>query len=199
MYPLLETIKVIHGRYIHLEYHNRRLNTALKALYGTTQSVDLRPLLPTHPPAKGRFKCRMVYTNRVQSVEFIPYQIRPITQLQLVVCDSIDYQFKYADRRALETLTRLKGTCDDILIVKNGLVTDTSYCNVVFGRDGNYYTPEKPLLAGTCRQRLIDQGVIETAHIRPNDIRSYQEIYLINAMMELGELPPLPLHRIKSI
>ena len=66
--------------------------------------------------------------------------------------DDICYPYKYTDRDNINRLIELRGDCDDILIIKNGMVTDSSYANVVF-RDlnGNWVTPSTFLLPGTIR------------------------------------------------
>ena len=54
------------------------------------------------------------------------YCMRAISSLRLVTCDDIDYAYKSADRSRLG----LRGNADEIIIVRNGLLTDTSYSNI---------------------------------------------------------------------
>ena len=66
-----------------------------------------------------------------------------------------------------------KGDCDDILIIRNGLITDMSYANVAFFDGTQWLTPRIPLLAGTCRERLLETGPIreaDIADIRPGPV-----------------------------
>jgi 4-amino-4-deoxychorismate lyase len=72
-------------------------------------------------------------------------------------------------------------------MVKNGLVSDTSYCNILFYDGAEWLTPEVPLLAGTQRQHLLDLGKIKTEKITPNDLHNYHKFMLINAMLEFDE------------
>ena len=65
-----------------------------------------------------------------------------------------DYSFKFSNRKAIDDLLKFRNGCDDILIVRNGLITDTSYSNVVFRKDNMYFTPNFPLLNGTKRQNF---------------------------------------------
>ena len=62
---------------------------------------------------------------------------------------ALDYAFKYEDRSALMRLTRQKGICDDILITKDGFITDTSYSNVVLENSEGLFVPHTYLLNGT--------------------------------------------------
>ena len=74
------------------------------------------------------------------------------------------------------------------MIVKNSLVTDTSYSNVVFkDLDGSLYTPNSTLLAGTKRRKLLNERIIQEKTIHVNDIKSYVGVYLINAMIDIED------------
>jgi 4-amino-4-deoxychorismate lyase len=45
--------------------------------------------------------------------------------------------------------------CDDIIIVRNGFVTDASYANLIFRKGDEWFTPATFLLAGTMRAFLL--------------------------------------------
>ena len=109
---------------------------------------DLQRLQVPAEFAEGVVKCSIRYSDKVESVNYLPYSPRPIRRLKLVECDDINYSRKYADRRALEALREKRGECDDVLIVKNGFVTDTSYSNIVFFDGSDYFTPDTFLLNG---------------------------------------------------
>ena len=81
-----------------------------------------------------------------------------------------------------------KGDCDDILILKNGLISDTSFCNVIFENREGFFTPKRPLLKGVKRELLIKDKVIEELDITMDNIQSYDNIILINAMIEFNEI-----------
>ena len=85
-------------------------------------------------------------------------------------------------------LLKKKGDCSDILIVKNGFITDTSFSNIIFLKCGRWYTPNTPLLKGTKRAKLLDLGLINERSIRPEEMGNYEKVGLINAMLELGEV-----------
>ena len=145
---------------------------------------------------KGLVKCRIIYSKQIEKIEFIPYQLPIIRSLKIIVDDQIEYNHKYLDRNQLDHLYRQRGDCDDILIVKNGLITDTLFANTVFYDGEDWLTPAKPLLKGTQRARLLEKGIIETADIRAEALKSFEKVRLINAMirfedefeMEVGSL-----------
>ena len=182
---LIETIKVTNGQYQNLFYHEQRMNKALRTLCGVTEYVDLEKFLSKHqPPRDGICKCRIVYDEDAMEVEFTPYQMKVIETLKVVEHDRINYEFKYADRKDIDRLFELRKGCDDILIVKRGMVTDSSYCNIIFRKGDHWVTPWSPLLKGTQRQKLIDSAVVEEDEIRLRDISSFDTWKLVNAMIE---------------
>ena len=53
----------------------------------------------------------------------------------------------------------MRGACDEILIIKDGHITDTSISNIVFRLpDGWWLTPFTPLLKGIMRTYLLESG-----------------------------------------
>ena len=99
----------------------------------------------------------------------------------------LDYSFKYADRTEWNALLEQKTGCDDILIVKNGYITDTSFSNVVFENETGLFTPSTYLLAGTKRQSLLQKGIIKEAEISIENIGLYSKLYLINTMIDIED------------
>lgn len=179
----IETIRYDSGQYFNLDYHMRRVAESAPLL-------DLSELLSVQktPSDNKKYKCRIVYTPRlVQSIEFVPYSPRRIEKLKLIYCDTIDYSRKYADRELLEQLYSCREDCDDILVIRNGYVTDTSFSNILFCRDGNWFTPSTFLLNGTMRQSLLSEGTVRECSIRMEDIPTYTHFALINAMLPFSD------------
>ena len=182
---LLESIKLLDGEYHNLFYHEQRMSRSLKILCGTQGYVDLEEFLQNvDKPKQGLFKCRIVYDDTSREIEFIPYQYKSIASLRVIEHDRISYEFKYADRKTLNRLFELRKNCDDILIVKRGLVTDSSSSNVVFKKDKYWYTPWSALLKGTMRAKLLERNLIIEEEIRVKDIKTFQSFKPINAMWE---------------
>jgi len=182
---LLESIKLIDGEFRNLFYHERRMNRALKFLCGVQEYFNLEEFLQNLDwPEKGLFKCRMVYDDNSRDVEFIPYEYKTINSLRVVEHDRVSYEFKYVERRVINRLYDLRKNCDDVLIVKRGLVTDTSYANILFRRGKYWYTPWSALLKGTMRANLLERDLIQEEEIRPEDIKTFETFKIINAMWE---------------
>jgi 4-amino-4-deoxychorismate lyase len=82
-------------------------------------------------------------------------------------------------------------SADEILIIKNGFVTDTSFSNIVFFDGIKWITPSTYLLNGTQRQQLLQQGAIIEEEIRPSDLKHFRFAKLINAMLDLETSPSI--------
>lgn len=192
MPQLLETILSQDGMLKGLAFHQQRVSRSAQA-HGVSNFPDLQTLQVPEFARKGRFKCRVLYRHTIENVEFIPYNIREIHRLKLVQADHINYGCKYADRKLINEAFQQRGAADDILMVKNGLLTDTSYANIALWDGAHWWTPEQPLLAGTRRAQLLAGKRICPAIIKADDLDQFTRIALFNAMMDLEEGPVLPL------
>lgn len=135
------------------------------------------------------YKARVVYGEQgIEAVEYAPYSMRNINSLQVVEDDMIVYDYKSTDRSHINALVAQKGECDEIIIVKHGLLTDTSFTNLAIFDGKQWITPRHPLLPGTKRAALLDKGIIREADITLEDLRNANKISLFNAMVEFGEM-----------
>ncbi len=188
MFRLLETVKVKNSLLQNVGYHNERLNRSKRELYGSTGDINLERAvrIPENLTADV-YKCRIVYSTDIYSVSFERYTPRKINSLKLVECNDIDYRYKYAERTKHDELLKSKGDCDEILIVKNGLITDTSFSNIIFFDGYKWITPSYPLLKGTKRQQLLDDDKIIEVSVTPADLSKFQYAKLINAMVDIED------------
>ncbi|MCB0551188.1 MAG: aminotransferase class IV [Phaeodactylibacter sp.] len=186
---LLETIRCERGELQNLEWHQERAGRSCRALFGTAGSVDLQQIVVPREADQGLFKCRVLYDTRIRKAEFTPYAIRPVRKLMLIRADKLEYTYKLANRTEIQNFFARRGTADDILLVKNGCITDTSYANIALFDGSSWYTPSNPLLEGTRRASLLAAGILSPAKIPPHTLGDFQEIRLINAMMGLEEGP----------
>lgn len=185
---LLETIKVQNQELQHIHWHNQRLNRTRRLLFGTMDEWDLSQIINIPKDlANDIYKCRVTYGLNIDKIEFESYSPKPIQTLKMVHHEAIDYSFKYANRKELHALYTQKENCDDILIIKNGLITDTSYCNIAFFDGKTWFTPEKPLLEGTHRAFLLSKDMLQPAKISVQDLKSFQYFKVFNAMMNWNE------------
>jgi 4-amino-4-deoxychorismate lyase len=202
MCQLLETIKVFRNVLQNIEYHAARVNRSRNLLLGASDTWDLSKMItiPELDPDQI-YRCRFLYGKEPGKTQFIPYVRREIRKLYLADCGSLDYSFKYANRLELENLKHPIPDPDfaDILIVKDGRITDTSFANVVFTDGEKCYTPASPLLRGTKRQFYLDHEIIHEREIGISDLHKYQNVRLINALIDLEDSGDIPVKHIAQL
>lgn len=190
MCQLVESLKLKDGVIQNLEYHQSRMNRSMEELFPDAARIDLKTVISI--PANctsGVYKVRVLYGNAVGKIEIEPYTYRTIQSLKVVHQEDVDYHLKYTDRQILQELFARRGDCDDIIIIKNDLVTDSFAANLLFYDGKKWFTPTAPLLKGTKRQLLLNLGIIFEKEIREEDIRSYLKVGLINAIIDFEEMP----------
>ncbi|MBS1488960.1 MAG: aminotransferase class IV [Bacteroidetes bacterium] len=197
MCRFIESIRLSEGTIQNLEYHQQRVNYAVSNYFPEHQPVELKKLLNECPlPTLGLHKIRLTYGRDVHEVKISLYVAKPIQRLKIVYDDIIDYAHKFEDRSQLSQLLLQKGEADEIIIVKNGLVTDASFANLLFKRKDQWVTPHSYLLNGTQRQFLLNQKIIEEETIRIKDFHRYEKVKLINALLERSG-PEIDINRIE--
>jgi len=177
----LETIKALDGEVYNISYHQKRYESVLRSL-GSSNYKDLIEYI--HPPSTGLYRCRLVYTIDTIEVSYHPYTKKEVHSLKILHDDNIVYSKKSTNRKDIDTLYEKKENCDDILIVKNALVSDTSIANIALYKEGIWYTPALVLLEGTTRQRYIDKGVLIPKDIDVDTLKEYTKVALLNAMID---------------
>lgn len=188
-FPLFETLAILNGKWQNLALHQKRYESALKTYYSHSQSIQVYQFTDITVPQiaqQGLIRCRINYNAQQLQAEFFPYTRRKITTFQPIICDDIDYSLKYSDRSLLNQLLQQRGECDEIMIIKQGKVTDCSIGNLAFRQGESWYTPNTPLLNGTQRQLLLAQGIVIEKTICVEDIHLFDEIRIINALNPLN-------------
>lgn len=199
----VETIRITAGRLPTAEVlrlHSGRLNRTRRELFGVTDTVDLAAVLAAdrgmvEDLRQGVVKCRVVYdSGGIVGIEYLPYQVPVVGSLLAVEDDQLEYGYKFCDRIRLNGLhdRALAAGCSDALVVRRGLVTDSTFCNVAFRSVARqvWHTPTVPLLRGTMREYLLQKGSVVPFDITLSDLKDgrYGEVALFNAMNDLGTL-----------
>ncbi len=178
---LLETIRIENGEILNLPYHQKRCDHSRRELFGLEKRLDLSAHI-TAVPSRGLYRCRIIYGREIRSVEYLPYTPKPIRTIRIVPAQ-LEYPYKYLDRGRFNTLLKENSDVDEILIEKEGLLTDTTISNIAFYDGRTWFTPRKSLLEGTMRARLIEEGLLRTRDIAKEDLHHYTQVALINAMI----------------
>lgn len=178
---LVETLRIDRGKIQNIDFHNDRMNRARRDLYFLSDSIDLREIIVLVP--KGTHRCRVIYNDHVLRIHYLP-PVEKIRKSFRFVNADIEYRYKYLDREHIEKLLTAKGVSDDILIVRNGLLTDASSSNIAFFHNNQWITPAIPLLEGTTRQRYLEAGKLRAADITPGKAAKCEKMALMNAIID---------------
>lgn len=189
MCRFIESIKLAEGRFYRLELHQIRVDKVFADFYPAVKPINLAELLMKSDfPETGIHKCRIVFDSEVQFLEYIPYVRREIKSLKLVETDMETLPYKIEDRTKLNIAFAKREACDDVLMVRNDLLTDTSYSNIALFDGENWITPKVPLLFGVNRAQLVAENKLIQKDIKVSELFNFQLIRLFNAMIEFGEL-----------
>ncbi len=181
MFPLVESIKVENGQFFLLDYHQDRMERTFQALYQRACPWAIKTMLPA-APAAGLFKVRLLYSATDYFIEVQPYQRQKQQSLKLVEIGEYRYPHKWTDRAFINNAFAQREDCDDVLMLRNGRLTDTSYANIVLDTGTAWVTPAVPLFEGVQRAFLLDAKTIQTATIYAEDLTRYKGFQAINAM-----------------
>lgn len=177
---LLETIKIEDGEIYNLSYHQQRCTKSRQILFNSLDVLDLSSFIDA--PKTGLYRCRILYGEILHSIEYIPYTPKEIQSVKIVSSD-IEYSLKYANRDALNALLESNKDVDEVIIEKEGFLTDTTISNIAFFDGEQWVTPVKPLLEGTMRAKLINEGFLQPREIKKEDLQNYSKVALMNAMI----------------
>ena len=199
MSQFIESIKVEDQKIFLLDLHQKRVNETFSH-FGKEGSLDLGKIFQDmEHDEDGLYKLKITYDlDRNFSKMMIPYAISEISEVQLVENNSYDYSFKFADRKELEHM-KLKSKADEIIIVKNNHLTDTSYSNVLFKKRKEWFTPKTYLLNGVQRQNLLKNKKIKEAEITLQNLKEYSHFQIINAMNDFDDMFVYPISKIRNL
>lgn len=199
MSQFIESIKVEDQEIFLLELHQKRVNQTFSH-FGKEGSIDLAKIYKNlEHDEDGLFKLRISYDldKRVRT-QMIPYAIPEIQDFQLVENNSFDYSFKFEDRKELDKM-KMKSKAEEIIIVKNNHITDTSFSNLLFLKGKDWFTPNSYLLNGVQRQHLLKNKKIKEAEITLQNIKQFSHFQLINALNDFDDMFIYPIDRIMNL
>ncbi len=116
----------------------------------------------------------------IEEITYVPYQRRKVPLLRLVRPDTIDYTYKSTNREELNSLYAQRETADDILVVRNGYLTDTSISNIAL-YDGNtwFILRRARYSKGTKRAELLDKHLIQERRLLHTQLGKLFPYYVI--------------------
>ncbi len=176
-----ETIKCEDFEVFNLEYHQKRV---IKTI---AKDLNLQEYIS--PISSELLRCKLIYNkDEILSVEYFPYIKRDIKSFKILFDDKIEYSKKYLNREDLDRLFLQKDACDEVIIVKQGVVTDTSIANIAIFYDDVWITSKDCLLQGTTRARLIKDGFLKEQNISLEMLKNAEKLALMNVMIGFDEI-----------
>lgn len=179
---LFETIKIVDFKPANLDFHiARAMNCVEQKL-----KFDFKSILKS--PLNGVVRAKVIFDikGNLHNVEYFAYQMRDFYEFRLTQID-FDYSKKYLDRSNIEKIMLKNG---EIIMLKNGLVTDTSIANIAIFDEllDSWITPKTPLLQGTTRARLLQDGFLKEANITKYMLLQAKRFAIMNAMIDFYEI-----------
>lgn len=194
---LLETIRFSNGIPENLNYHEARITMSQIALDGSRRLDSLTSIFEdTPPPPEGLIKGRLTYNRDLYKIEFSEYVKANILHLRIFEANKLYYPFKFANRDMFQRIHDDMPPDAEALIVISHRITDTTYTNVALKRQEKWYTPINPLLKGTRRAQLLEDGIIQLEDIFLDKLPDFEAIKLFNAMIPWDEAIEIPISQI---
>ncbi|GGA89431.1 aminodeoxychorismate synthase component I [Ornithinibacillus halotolerans] len=197
-FQLLETIGLVDGQYIVLDYHlNRLKNSAAYFHFAFHEDIvlELTKLANQHPT--GRWKVRILLNDKGETSIEITRET-PVLHKQLVSLakqpinkEDIFLYHKTTNRTVYENAkSDFPEVFDVLLWNEQKEVTEFTRGNIIIEKDGSLYTPPIScgLLPGTFRESLIDEGKVSERIIHVNDLFELDKIWFINSVKEWIEV-----------
>lgn len=199
MSRFIESIKVEDREIFLADLHQKRVNHTFTN-FGKDTVLDILSLYETLEHGEnGLFKFRIVYDlDGPISAKLIPYAVSEIKTMRLVVNNSINYAYKFEDRREFDKM-KAKAKTDEIVIVKNNHITDSSIGNLLFRKGKNWFTPNTCLLNGVQRQHLLKTKKISETEITVENLREFSHFQIINALNEFDDEVIYPVEEIRGL
>ncbi|MDO5656020.1 MAG: aminotransferase class IV [Flavobacteriaceae bacterium] len=185
MCRFIESIQVVNAIPKHLFWHQMRINKTFDKFFPEKQKPDLELLITQFQLTDGgQQKLRIVYDDSNLDWEILAYYPKKIETIEWVECN-FEYAHKFENRTDITNV--LNSTqADEVIFTKNGKILDSSYSNLAFLYDNQWFTPNTYLLNGTTRQRLLSTGQIKETEISLEDLTQFSKISFINALNDLG-------------
>ena len=199
MSRFIESIKVEDREIFLIEYHQKRVNDTFAHFEKECKINLLQIFKDLELDEDGLFKFKITYDLEGNYKEqLIPYAIPEIEDFELVSVEDLDYRFKYEDRKKLNQIKE-KSSCEEVIIVVDNWITDTSFSNLIFLKDKKWYTPTTYLLNGVQRQNLLKTNQIEEIQITLDNIKEFTHFQIVNAMNDFDDMFVYPISKIRNL
>ncbi|MCT7616756.1 aminotransferase class IV family protein [Aliarcobacter butzleri] len=176
-----ETIKCEDFEVFNLDYHQKRVANTIGL------NINLQEYI--NPISEELLRCKLIYDeNGVVDVLYFPYKKREIKSFKIIFDNEIEYSKKYLNRAKLDELYEKRDDCDEVIIIKNEIVTDTTIANIAIFYENSWITSKNCLLGGTTRARLLEEKKLFEKDITLDMLKNASKVALMNAMIGFDEI-----------
>lgn len=222
---LIETIKIIGGKAVLLEFHIERLKTSLNKLGISISENEVRNKLEAHiyseqfksPIPNFRFRLEVTQLVNKNTMHWESSSMPLLPDIQLPLRITIYHQqvkeinsvcnLKNTDRTIYHQAQQFatENNYDTAIVLnENNTIADAPIFNLFMVKENTIFTP--PLadapVAGVFRQFLLQQNLpIQEQSITPEILIEAEEIFLTNAIrgiIEVGEIESKKLQNIQT-
>ncbi len=180
-----ESIKILDGKIYNLKYHNQRVKKTLHDIYHVDKDIELDDFIKA--PKKGLYKCKVVYSKTLQNISYSTYHPKEFKSFKLIN-SNIEYNYKSVNRDQIDNLFAKRENCDDIIIIQDNLIKDTSIANIALFDGLKWFTPKTPLLKGTQRAKLLEEKIVFEKDLKLKDLEKSTKFAIINAMIGFKQI-----------
>ena len=199
MSQFIESIKVEDQQIFLLDLHQKRIEDTFSH-YEKDCKINIKEIFNSlDHTGDGLYKFRIEYDleNSVRT-QMIPYAISELDDFELIINNDINYNFKSSDRDHLQKIKN-QSQAQEVIIIQNNEVTDTSFSNLIFLKDKTWYTPKTYLLNGVMRQSLLNSENIKEYEITQDNIKEFSHFKVINALNDFENSYTYPIERITNL
>lgn len=202
-FEIFETILVENKSPFLLDYHLKRLKNAADffLFYYKNKLVEKRILHFIKSCKEQTYKLK-VLMNKWGGITLIPSDINPLSEdIKVILSPSrikatnrFQY-FKTTERKLYDSELKKysqEGYSEVIYLNEKDEIAEGSFTNIVIRKGENLFTPplEAGILNGVYRQYMLDKKLITPKTLFFSDIKSADEIYLINSVRKIITLSP---------
>lgn len=209
-----ETIAVKNGKGVLLSYHMERLKNALDML-GIPAPVSLQEELERRIRQMPEDKdvLRVSVSQNLVSQNYVAWEMRKNVYTRQQYAQGFSLTYSSVRRNEMSPLTGIKslnqgdnlrqrrlalrsGFDEAVFLNSKGELTEGTVSNLFFVADKKLYTPalDCGLLAGTVRRWLIEKYDAKEIYLLPQDVGSFQEMFVTNALLGL-----MPVRQLETI
>ncbi|MFM1967762.1 MAG: hypothetical protein RL590_619 [Actinomycetota bacterium] len=195
-----ETIRTYQGKPFALEHHLERLKNSLTHLQiKTPQTADISAGIDSVVAANPHFengRLRItVFSDGHLFISHMPYEINT-AQAKLMRYPDTKFSgysisgtksTSYAENFRALRLAQSNGYDDGIFINEKGEVVESSMANILWLKDGVWYTPKTSsgALPGVTRALLIESFGVQESTLLESDLEKVESLALVSSLREI--------------